>query len=175
VVGTTGSGKTTLARALAAAYGIPHTPLDDLYHQPGWQRTPSAEFIAAVDRATTGPAWAVDGNYREVRELIWTRATHVIWIDLPLLLTLRQMLQRVWLDWRWKRPTCNGNQQSWRAVFIGHEGLFWWLLTTYHRRKRQYESMFADPQWEGRERIRLRSRREIAALAKRHGATLTTD
>ena len=42
VAGTSGAGKTTVAAALSARLGIPHTDIDGLYHGPGW--TPRPEF-----------------------------------------------------------------------------------------------------------------------------------
>ena len=36
VTGTSGSGKTTFARTLAAALGVPHVDLDAINWQAGW-------------------------------------------------------------------------------------------------------------------------------------------
>ena len=36
VVGTSGVGKTTLAKDIAAALAIPHVELDALHWDPGW-------------------------------------------------------------------------------------------------------------------------------------------
>ena len=51
VVGTSGSGKTTMARALSGALGIPQIELDAINWQPGWYdlatREPQ-EFIRRV-------------------------------------------------------------------------------------------------------------------------------
>ena len=44
VAGSTGAGKTTMARALSAARGLPHTEMDELWHGPDWE--PRAEFAA---------------------------------------------------------------------------------------------------------------------------------
>jgi adenylate kinase family enzyme len=54
VAGTSGAGKTTLARAVAGILGCPHVELDALYHGPGW--TQRAEFVAEVDLFSAGPA-----------------------------------------------------------------------------------------------------------------------
>ena len=71
VVGNSGSGKTTVARALAAAAGIPHLELDSVFHQPGWQPLDTAEFRKRVADFTSGQAWVVDGNYSAVRDIAW--------------------------------------------------------------------------------------------------------
>jgi adenylate kinase family enzyme len=42
VTGTTGSGKTTLARAAAAALGVSHAEQDAWNHLPDWQEAPSS-------------------------------------------------------------------------------------------------------------------------------------
>ena len=70
VVGTTGSGKTTMAGRLSSRLGIPHTELDALNWGPNWQTRPQEEFRTAVDEATRGEAWVVDGNYSRAREIV---------------------------------------------------------------------------------------------------------
>jgi adenylate kinase family enzyme len=42
VVGSTGSGKTTFARALAEKLGVPHVEIDALFWQRGWVMTSEA-------------------------------------------------------------------------------------------------------------------------------------
>ena len=36
VVGNSGSGKTTVAQAIAAELGLPYLELDGVFHQPDW-------------------------------------------------------------------------------------------------------------------------------------------
>jgi adenylate kinase family enzyme len=37
VVGNSGSGKTSVAKAIAAERGLPYLELDSVFHQPDWQ------------------------------------------------------------------------------------------------------------------------------------------
>jgi hypothetical protein len=84
VVGTPGAGKTTAAKTMAAAPGLPHIELDSIHWEPGWQALTKAdpdEFTRRVSAAVAPDAWVVDGNYGAVRRLVWRRATHLIWLD----------------------------------------------------------------------------------------------
>ena len=85
ILGTTGSGKTTLARKISKELGIPHVELDALNWDPNWQQVDDVLFRDRVKEAISGEKWVVDGNYsRAGHDLIWPRADVAIWLDYPL-------------------------------------------------------------------------------------------
>jgi adenylate kinase family enzyme len=110
--GPSGSGKTTLARALSDRLGLPRTELDGLIHQPGWTRLPIEEFRAAVGRAVAGERWVVDGNYREVRDLVWDRAQLVVVFDLPRRAVMLRLFLRTLRRGITRTELWNGNRES---------------------------------------------------------------
>ena len=84
VVGSTGAGKSVLARELAARIGAPHVELDALHFAKDWIEVPDEVFTERTAAATEGDAWVVDGNYSAVmRDLAWDRAQTIVWLDYP--------------------------------------------------------------------------------------------
>jgi adenylate kinase family enzyme len=94
VVGRTGSGKTTLARELAAALEVPHVELDSLYFGPKFTTVPPLLLRERTNAAIAGDRWVVDGNKRAVRQLVWARADTIIWLDYSLVVSLRRLGRR---------------------------------------------------------------------------------
>ena len=67
VVGTSGSGKSTMARGLGQALGLRVVELDAINWQPGWRaldKDDPAEFRSRVAAATAGDNWVSDGTTR---------------------------------------------------------------------------------------------------------------
>ena len=84
VVGTSGSGKTVMAKRIASALDLRFIQLDRLHWGPNWEAltaTNPDEFVRRVGAATSGDGWVCDGNYGLVRDLIWRRATNLVWLD----------------------------------------------------------------------------------------------
>ena len=63
VVGQPGSGKSTVARALGAATGLPVVHLDRLHWMAGWRERPRAERDRLFAEAEAGERWIIEGNY----------------------------------------------------------------------------------------------------------------
>src|SRR3954449_1783147 len=94
VLGRTGSGKTTLARDLAAALGVTHVELDSLYFRPDLTTTPRLVLREKTSAAIAGDRWVTDGNKRAVRDLVWPRADTIVWLDYPLSVSLWRLARR---------------------------------------------------------------------------------
>jgi adenylate kinase family enzyme len=151
VVGTSGSGKTTLARRLAAEFALPHVEVDAINWQPGWRAlvdTDRAEFIRRVDAATSGDAWVTDGNYGALRLLVWSRSTHLVWLDYSRPVIMARVIRRsVWraLDRRELWPG-TGNREDWRKWLHASHPIRW-AWDTWQRRRKENQTLLADPRF----------------------------
>jgi adenylate kinase family enzyme len=160
VVGTSSSGKSTLAIALAERLGTPYVELDALHWEPNWSEAPNAVMRERVRSAISAEAWVVDGNYSAVRDLIWERADTVVWLDLPLPTILARYAGRTVRRLRTRQELWSGNRERLRKL-LGRDSLLWWILGTYRRRRRDYPVLLAaHPHITA---IRLRSPREATA------------
>src|SRR5437762_2826552 len=94
VVGTSGCGKTTFARQLAEALNFYRLELDTLFWLPGWRPRDLAEFRELTGKFVAGETWVIDGNYGMLRDIIWPRATHILWLNYKFSRTLWQVTRR---------------------------------------------------------------------------------
>jgi adenylate kinase family enzyme len=160
VQGTSGSGKTTVARELARRHGVPHVELDALFHGPNWVETPPEEFRRRVAAATTGAGWVVDGNYdSKLRDLVLARADTVVWLDLPLRISLTRVTQRTIGRIRTGEELWSGNRESWRGGFFGWESMFVWTIRSHLRHRQARAVRLA--RYPNLRVVRLRSAREV--------------
>lgn len=138
VIGCSGSGKSTLARKLAQALAAPWVQLDELYWGPQWQPRPDSDFLQRADTATRGPRWIVDGNYHRTREIVWPRATALVWLNYTFPTVFARSLRRTIMRGVTREVLFSGNRESlWRA-FTSRESILWWVVTSHRRGRREY-------------------------------------
>ncbi len=147
VVGVTGSGKTTFARWFAGIIGAPHVELDSLHWEPNWTEAPTEIFRGRVDRALHGDRWVVDGNYSKVRDIVWARADTIVWLDYSLPIILWQLTRRTVRRLLRQEELWSGNRESLRTHLFTRDSLFLWALQTYPRHKREYPTLFKQPEY----------------------------
>jgi adenylate kinase family enzyme len=83
VIGCSGGGKSTLARALGAKLALPVVHLDVLFWKPGWVESSYDEFRPKVAAAVVEDRWIIDGNFSRTFDLRLPRADTVVWVDQP--------------------------------------------------------------------------------------------
>jgi adenylate kinase family enzyme len=158
VIGGTGSGKSTVSRALAQRLGVPHVELDALFWKPGWEMTPAEEFRPIVEAALDCDGWVADGNYRKrLGTLVLDRADLVVWLDMPLRTKLWRLLRRTTRRIRTREELWGTNVDSWRAALLSKDSLFWWSVKTHYPTRRNLPTLLARYP-----HVRLRSPQEVA-------------
>lgn len=162
MVGTSGSGKTALACQLAERLGSPHIELDSLHWRPNWTEAPAEEFRDRVRRAVDGEAWVVDGNYSVVRDIVWSRADTLVWLDYPLAIILWRLVRRTADRLLTRRELWAGNREDLRLL-LSRDSIILWALRTYRRNRRMYGAVAPDPAHAHLTIVRLRSPRDCAA------------
>lgn len=160
VIGTSGSGKSTLARALADRLGVTAVELDAIRHGPNWRETPDDAFRRRVADALAGDVWVVDGNYSVTRDLIWERATTLIWLDYPFPLVFWRLFWRTMIRGVLRKRLWNGNREDLWRHFLTRDSLFLWAAQTHWRRRKTLPIALAQPQYAHLRVMRFRRARQ---------------
>ena len=160
VVGTTGSGKTTLARQLAQSLALKHVEIDALHWGPEWTPVSDDLFRQRVHEALQVDSWVTDGNYRKVRDIIWSQAETIVWLDYPLTVILWRLFWRAVRRTMRRELLWGTNQETWRKQFFSRDSLFVWALQTHKRHRREYPVFFVRPEHAHLRVVHLRSVRE---------------
>jgi hypothetical protein len=173
ILGRTGSGKTTLARELAAAVGVPHVELDALYFGPNFSTAPLSVLRERTSAAIAGDRWVTDGNKSAVRDLVWPRADTVIWLDYPVAVCLWRLGKRaLWRTSVLKAQAAetDGKAGLARQFLSAAKGVLT-ALRSHRGQRREYPKMFAEQKNRHLAVLRLRSpraaRRWLAHVARK--------
>jgi adenylate kinase family enzyme len=85
VIGNSGGGKSTLARAHATRRDLPYVEIDAVLWRPGWQPAPADIYDAEHARLIAQDRWVIDGlGRRDSLPARLARATEIVLVDLPL-------------------------------------------------------------------------------------------
>ena len=166
VIGTSGSGKTTMASRISAALGMPHVELDALHFEPGWRALSEHdpdEFIQRVAEATAADAWVADGNYSIVRHLVWGRATHLVWLDYDRPVVMARVIRRSLIRALCRTELWAGNREDWRRLFRASHPISW-AWTTWRRNRVSIGAALASAGYAHLTTLRLRHTREAARV-----------
>lgn len=63
IIGSSGSGKSYLAKRVAEVTEYPLIHLDNEFWKPGWTKTPRDEWIEKQRKIIAAEKWILDGNY----------------------------------------------------------------------------------------------------------------
>ena len=171
VIGTSGAGKTTIARKIDQTLGVPHVEFDAYRHGPNWTETPDDVFRERLRQALGGDRWVADGNYGVVRDVVWPRATTLVWLDYPIYVVMWRLFWRTIRRGVFRQELWNGNRERLWWHFFSRQSLFLWALQTHWRRRRTLPSALAQPEHLHLEVVHLRSPKAtqewLATLAPR--------
>lgn len=161
ILGRTGSGKTTLARELAAGLGVPHVELDSLYFGPDFSTAPLSVLRERTSAAIAGDRWVTDGNKRAVRDLVWPRADTIVWLDYPVYVSLWRLAKRA--RTRTSALSAQASQTGRRTglprqMLAAARGVIT-ALRSHRGQRQEYPRMFAEPANQHLAVARLRSPR----------------
>ena len=161
-----GSGKSTVGRALAERLGVPYIELDALVHGPNWTETPDDELRRILEPTLAGEGWVIDGGYRrKIGNLVFEQADVVVWIDLPIHVWFPRLIRRTVRRIRYREELWNGNRESLRDAISGRDALIPYAVRAHFSRRARYPEGL-----EGLTVVRLRTQAEVDAFVRGAGA-----
>lgn len=162
VVGSSGSGKSTFSRQLAAILEIPHVEMDAVFWGAEWDWPSDEKFFAKLEKELEPEHWVLDGNYTRTIPIKWRKVQTVIWLDYSFLRTFIQSLKRAVVR-AWTQEELwsgTGNRESFKKSFFSKDSIILWSVSNYGKVRKKYDSMIKDEKWSHIDFIRLESPEE---------------
>ena len=172
VIGTSGSGKSTVARAIARQLDLPYIEMDALFWLPHWGESSDEQLFAKLEQALQQPGWVLDGNYNRTQAIKWRDVDTIIWVDYSFARTLYQAIRRAIIrSWTqqelWPGTHC---RESFRKSFFSRDSIILWTLKTWRQNRRRYGALLADSRYQHLHFVHLTSPKQsqqfIASLSR---------
>lgn len=171
VVGTTGVGKTTFSKKMASLLNQAYIEMDQVFWGANWKKPTNRDFYDNLKSFLDNtPSFVLDGNYTKTTALKWAYTETVIWLNLPLNLTLWQLLKRSFKRVLLRKEIWpgTGNKESLYQHLFTTDSIFYWLFKTFKGNQIKYNFEMNSKQWSHIQFIELTSNHEmnlfIAAL-----------
>ena len=137
VVGTSGSGKSSLSRQIATHLDLPYIELDQLFWKANWTESPDEELFQKLRVALSANRWVLDGNYDRTRHIKWAQVETVVWLDLPLYLVFSRVLVRAMTRSLTGKELWAGNKETLRKTFLSRDSIILWSLKTHAKNRKR--------------------------------------
>ena len=153
VIGCPGSGKTTLAKALAEKLRLPLIHLDKIQWKGDWECIRGEEFDRILEAEMKKPQWIIDGNYNRTIPMRLNHCDTVIYLDYPTYVSFFGALKRVITNHGKVRDDMGGNcRERFDPTFL------WFILNFRRTNRKNYHKLLYAAQ--GKKIIILKSRKE---------------
>jgi adenylate kinase family enzyme len=164
MLGAMGAGKTTLARQMSTLYKLTHIEPDALYWLPGWRRVSNETMRERIRAAMQTTCWVIDSDFDCFRDLTWSAANTVVWLDYNYAIVHKRLVQRTLQRWI-TRETLHG---------VGPEPLYQMrrllaartISQRYIKRRKEYETWLSSVAYKHLHVVRLRHPGEAHTVAK---------
>jgi adenylate kinase family enzyme len=151
-----------MAERLGARLNIPAEDLDALHWEANWTEAEPEVFRARVDAFTSGTTWVLAGNYKTVRDIIWSRIDTVVWLDFNLWVVMTRLVKRTFQRIIGRVELWNGNQEQLKMLF-SKDSIFLWALQTHRKNQDYYIELTSRPEYAHLHVVRLRTPRAADA------------
>ncbi len=139
-----------------------HVELDALYHGPSWTHPTPEDFRARVAPIVVRDAWIIDGGFvSTLGDLVPRAADTIVWIDLPLVLTLARLARRSLGRLLRRTELWNGNRETISGLILPRDSLFRWSAQRHARFRNELPPLFRTTPYVNKAIHHLRSQRDI--------------
>jgi adenylate kinase family enzyme len=144
IIGTTGSGKTTLGKRLGEILNLKVFDLDEIYWLDNWELASDELAEQRLSSVVVGDEWIISGNYSRSRHLTWNKADTIIWLDYPFWIKFIRLLKRS-VGRAMSQETMWGtnNRESWGRIF-SKDSILRWLWKSHKPFKERTPKFLAD-------------------------------
>jgi adenylate kinase family enzyme len=165
VVGSSGSGKTTVAGRLARALDVPFLEMDSVFHRYGWADDDPDAFLPTLDDFTRADRWVVDGNYTShgVRDVVWPRADTFVWLDPPRRIAMSRVVGRTLRRVFTREELWGGVREPFTNLYSLDplENIMVWTWTRHAQTREKFETALVDGSWHHATVHRLRTSHDV--------------
>jgi adenylate kinase family enzyme len=104
IIGSSGSGKTTVALKMAEKLSLPLIHLDYHFWKANWEVPSDDEWRNKLQNLVQEDKWIMDGNFTSSLDIRLNRADTIVFVDLPRFIRIFRVIKRWYNNRNSNRP-----------------------------------------------------------------------